>query len=94
MVEHRQSEGLPLSVCAEVSLKAKRVDGGDEGLDGVERRAWNGRILGDVAPEDEDKTPAIKSLDFKDERCRHDVVYTDLLRASTVYTAETQSAGA
>lgn len=50
VVEDRQSEGLPLSVCAEVSLKAKRVDGGDEGLDGVERRAWNGRVLGDVAP--------------------------------------------
>lgn len=50
MVEHRESEGLPLCVCAEVGLKAKRVDGGDEGLDGVERRAWNGRVLGDVTP--------------------------------------------
>lgn len=50
MVEHRQSKGLPLSVCAEVSLKAKRVDGGNEGLDGVEGRAGNGCILGDVAP--------------------------------------------
>lgn len=44
--------------------------------------------------EDEDKTLVIKSLDFKDKRCRRDTVYTDLLRASTVYTAETQSAGA
>lgn len=50
VVEHRQSEGLSLCMCAEVSLKAKRVDGGDESLDGVERRPWNRRILGDVTP--------------------------------------------
>lgn len=41
--------------------------------------------------EDEGKRLAIASLDFKDKRR---VVYTDLLRASTVYTADTQSAGA
>lgn len=50
VVEHRQSEGLALCVRAEVGLKAERVDGGDEGLDGVERRAWNGCVLGDVTP--------------------------------------------
>lgn len=50
VVEDGQSEGLPLCVRAEVRLKAKRVDGRDEGLDGVERRAWNGRVLGDVTP--------------------------------------------
>lgn len=50
VVEHREREGLPLCVCAEVGLKAKRVDGRDEGLDGVERRAWNGRVLSDVTP--------------------------------------------
>lgn len=50
VVEDRQREGLALSVCAEVGLKAKGVDGGDEGLDGVERRAWDGCVLGDVAP--------------------------------------------
>lgn len=50
VVEDRQREGLALSVRAEVGLKAKRVDGGDEGLDGVEGGAGNGCILGDVAP--------------------------------------------
>lgn len=50
VVEHRQGEGLALRVCAEVCLEAERVDGGDEGLDGVERRAWDGCVLGDVTP--------------------------------------------
>lgn len=50
VVEDREGEGLPLRVCAEVGLKAKGVDGRDEGLDGVERGAWNGRVLGDVTP--------------------------------------------
>lgn len=39
MVEDGQSEGLALRVCAQVRLEAKRVDGRDEGLDGVEGRA-------------------------------------------------------
>lgn len=51
MVEDGQSEGLALSVCAQVRLEAKRVDGRDEGLDGVERRARDGSVLGDVTPE-------------------------------------------
>lgn len=51
MVEHGQSEGLALRVRAQVGLEAKRVDGRDERLDGVQRRAWDGRVLGDVTPE-------------------------------------------
>lgn len=51
MVEDGQSEGLALSVCAQVRLEAKRVDGRDEGLDGVERRARDGSVLGDVTSE-------------------------------------------
>lgn len=50
VVEDRQSKGLALRVRAQVRLKAKRVDGRDEGLDGVERRAWDGSVLGDVTP--------------------------------------------
>lgn len=50
MVEDGQSEGLALCVRAQVRLEAKRVDGRDEGLDGVERRAWDGSVLGDVTP--------------------------------------------
>lgn len=50
VVEHRQSEGLSLCVCAKVGLKAEGVDGRDESLDGVERRPWNRCILGDVTP--------------------------------------------
>lgn len=50
VVEHRQSEGLSLCVCAKVRLKAEGVDGRDESLNGVERRPWDRCILGDVTP--------------------------------------------
>lgn len=50
VVEHRQSEGLSLSVCAQVCLEPEGVDGWDESLDGVEWRPWNRCILGDVTP--------------------------------------------
>lgn len=53
MVEDGQGKGLALGVSAEISLKAKRVDGWDESFDGVERGAWNGRILGHMPPERE-----------------------------------------
>lgn len=51
VVEHRQSKGLTLCVRAKVCLKAERVDGWDESLNCVERRAWNWCILGDVTPD-------------------------------------------
>lgn len=51
-MEHRQGEGLALGVRAEVRLKAKRVNGRDEGLDGVKRRAGDGRVLSHVASGD------------------------------------------
>lgn len=51
VVEHGQSEGLALRVRAQVGLEAERVDGRDERLDGVQRRAWDGCVLGDVTPE-------------------------------------------
>lgn len=51
VVEDGQSEGLALCVSAQVRLEAKWVNGWDEGLDGVERRARDGSILGDVTPE-------------------------------------------
>lgn len=51
VVEDGQGEGLALRVCAQVRLEAKRVDGRDEGLDGVERGARDGSVLGDVTPE-------------------------------------------
>lgn len=50
VVEDRQGEGLALCVRAQVGLEAKRVDGRDEGLDGVEGRAWDGSVLGDMTP--------------------------------------------
>lgn len=50
MVEDGQSEGLALRVRAQVRLEAERVDGRDEGLDGVERGARDGSVLGDVTP--------------------------------------------
>lgn len=46
VVEDWQGKGLSLCVCAEVSLEAEGVDSWDEGLDGVQRRTWDGRILG------------------------------------------------
>lgn len=51
VVEHRQSKGLSLCVCSEVSLKAEGVDCWDESLDCVQRGPWNRCILGDVAPD-------------------------------------------
>ena len=48
MVEDGQTEGLALGVGAEIRLKAERVDGGQEGLDGVEWRPGHGRVLGHV----------------------------------------------
>lgn len=59
MVEDGQGKGLALGVSAEISLKAKRVDGWDESFDGVERGAWNGCILGHVPPERETKVKAL-----------------------------------
>lgn len=53
MVEDRQGKGLPLRVSPQIGLKAKRVDGGDESFDGVERGAWDGCILSHVPPETE-----------------------------------------
>lgn len=50
MVEHGQSKGLSLCMCAKVSLKAEGVDGWDKSFNGVERRPWNRCILGDVTP--------------------------------------------
>ena len=49
VMEHRQGEGLSLCVCTEVRLKAKRVDGRDEGLDGVEGGAGDGSVLGHMS---------------------------------------------
>lgn len=51
MVEDRQGKGLPLGMSAEISLKAKRVNGWDERFDGIERGAWYGRILSHMTPE-------------------------------------------
>lgn len=45
-MEDGQGEGLSLCVCSQVSLEAKRVDGWDEGLDGVEGRPGDGGVLG------------------------------------------------
>lgn len=50
VVEHRQSKGLSLCMSAKICLKAKRVDGRDESLNGVERRPWNRCILRDMTP--------------------------------------------
>ena len=47
-MEDGQTEGLALGVGAEIRLKAERVDGGQEGLDGVERGPGHGRVLGHV----------------------------------------------
>lgn len=48
VVEDGQGEGLALRVRAQVGLEAEGVDGRDEGLDGVERRARDRSILGHV----------------------------------------------
>ena len=48
VVEHREAERLALRVRPQVSLEAKGVDGRHEGLDGVERRAWDRGVLSDV----------------------------------------------
>lgn len=45
VVEYTEREGLALRVCAEISFKAKRVNSGNESLDGVKRRARDWRIL-------------------------------------------------
>lgn len=67
VVEHRESKGLSLCMCAKVSLKAKRVDSRDESLDGVERGPWNRCILGDVTSVRlQTKFYRGKFLDFKD----------------------------
>lgn len=50
MVEDRQGKGLPLGVSPQISLKAKRINGGDESFDGVERGAWDGCILSHMPP--------------------------------------------
>ena len=45
MVEDGHAERLALGVGPQVSLKPEGVDGRDEGLDGVQRGAGNGRVL-------------------------------------------------
>lgn len=59
-MEHGQGEGLALCVRAQVGLEAERVDGRDEGLDGVERRAGDGGVLGHVTSEGR-QTEEVKS---------------------------------
>lgn len=81
MVEHRQSKGLALRVSAEVRLKAERVDGGNESLDGVKRGARNRSILGDVAPRRMNEAIQIKP---QKGRIFGSNDRTDLLRANTV----------
>ena len=49
VMEHRQGEGLSLCMRAEVRLEAKRVDGRDEGLDGVEGGAGDRGVLGHMS---------------------------------------------
>ena len=49
VVEHGEAECLALRVGAEVGLEAEGVDGGEEGLDGVERRAGHWGVLGHMA---------------------------------------------
>lgn len=49
VVEDLQAEGLALRVRAQVRLEAERVYGRHEGLDRVQRRAGDGRVLRHVA---------------------------------------------
>ena len=44
-MEDGHAERLALGVGPQVSLKPEGVDGRDEGLDGVQRGAGNGRVL-------------------------------------------------
>ena len=45
VVEHRHAECLALGVSPQVSLEPEGVDGRDEGLDRVQRRAGNWGVL-------------------------------------------------
>ena len=46
MMEYAEAEDLALCMCTEISLKAERVDGWNEGFDDVEWRAGDRGILG------------------------------------------------
>ena len=48
VIKQLLAKGLTLCVCAEIRLKAKRVDHGEERFDSVQGGACLGRILGDV----------------------------------------------
>lgn len=65
MVEDRQGEGLSLCVCSQVSLEAKRVDGWDEGLDGVEGRPGDGGVLGHMTSVAQHKNTADRIVTTK-----------------------------
>ena len=45
MMENTKTEHLSLCVCSQICLKAERVDGGDEGLDDIQRRARDWGVL-------------------------------------------------
>lgn len=49
VVEDGERESLSLCVGPQVCLKPKRIDGWDEGFDGVERRARDRSVLCHVA---------------------------------------------
>lgn len=83
VVEHRQSEGLSLCVCAEVGLEAEGVDGRDEGLDGVERRAWDWCILGHVTSDGRRNRKRNKNHTMNDQMNRK-LVHNLHLRAASL----------
>lgn len=68
MVEDRQGKGLPLGVSPQISLKAKRINGGDESFDGVERGARDGCILSHMPPAKEKER--LNPLSYGDQKQR------------------------
>ena len=60
MVEHGETEGLPLRVGSKVSLKAKGIDGWDERLDSVEGRTRDGGVLGHMTPGERQRKNGIR----------------------------------
>lgn len=68
MVEDRQGKGLPLGMSPQISLKAKRINGGDESFDGVERGAWDGCILSHMPPVTEKQR--LSPLSYRDQKQR------------------------